>query len=58
MHITDFKERLAYCCDPETFIEILELTMEDLMDSFEDRLIDNADKFDDLFDIRSEHEEV
>ena len=57
MYIEDFKDRLAYCCDPETFIEVLEITMEELMDAFEDKLIEDADKFDDLFDIRGEHEE-
>ena len=55
MYIEDFKERLAYCCDPETFVDVLEITVEELMDAFEDRLIEEQDKFDELFDITEEY---
>ena len=54
MYIEDFKERLEFCCDVETFVDTLDLTMEDLMDAFEERMIDNKDKFDDLFNITGE----
>tara|TARA_R110002153_G_scaffold169429_1_gene322289 strand:- start:475 stop:651 length:177 start_codon:yes stop_codon:yes gene_type:complete len=55
MYIVDFKERLEHCCDPETFVDVLEITMEELMDAFEDRLIEEQDKFDELFDITEEY---
>lgn len=51
MLIEDYKERLAYCCDPETFIDILEITMEELMDVFEEKLENNFSDFDGLFNI-------
>ena len=54
MHIEDFKERLEFCCDPETFVEVLGLTMSDLMEAFEDRMVDRASEFDDLFYITEE----
>jgi len=54
MYIEDFKERLEFCCDVETFVDTLDLTMEDLMDAFEERMVDNKDKFDDLFNITGE----
>jgi hypothetical protein len=57
MYIVDFKERLAYCCDPETFIDVLDITMEELMEAFEERLVDEQEKFDELFDITEEYDD-
>ncbi len=51
MLITEFKERIMYCCDPETIVEILELTTEDLMDAFEEKIEEKLEEFDEMFDI-------
>lgn len=54
MLVHEVKERLVHCCDPESFIDILEISMEQLMDAFEDEMMDNLDKIDNAFDIYGE----
>ena len=51
MLIKEFKDRITYCCDPETIIEILELTVEDLVEAFEERVEEKLEEFDEMFDI-------
>lgn len=52
--LDEFKERLAMVCDPDIFIDVLEIGTEELMEAFEDRLADNLDKFESIYDMYGE----
>ena len=51
MLIPEFRDRIEYCCDPETLVEVLELTVAELISAFEERVEENLDAFDELFGI-------
>ena len=57
MLIQEFKDRIAYCCDPETIVEILELSVEDLIEAFEDEIEEKLEAFSDIFDITRGYED-
>lgn len=48
--IEEFKERVAEEYDPDLLVEVLEITSEELVDLFEDRLIEKRHKFNDIED--------
>ena len=52
--IHEVKERLTRCCDPETFVDILELSIDQLMDAFEEEMMDKLDTLDNTFDLYGE----
>ena len=44
--LEEIKEKIILEYDPDLIIEVLEITTEELLDSFEDKLVDNLYKFD------------
>ena len=52
--LDEFKERLGQVCDPDVFIDVLEITTEELMEAFEEELSDNLLKFESIFDMYGE----
>ena len=44
--LEEIKERIVLEYDPDIVIEVLEITTQELLDNFEDKLIDNLYKFD------------
>ena len=42
----EIKERIILEYDPDLIIEVLEITTQELLDNFEDKLIENLYKFD------------
>lgn len=52
--LEEFKDRLGKQCDPEVFIDVLEIDIDRLMDAFEFDILNNMSKFEDLFDIYAE----
>jgi hypothetical protein len=44
--LEEIKEKINAEYDPDLIIEVLEITTEELLDNFEDKLIDNLYKFD------------
>ena len=44
--LEEIKEKIILEYDPDLIIEVLEITTEELLDNFEDKLIDNLYKFD------------
>ena len=44
--LEEIKENITTEYDPDLLIEVLEITTEELLDTFEDKLIDNLYKFD------------
>ena len=44
--LEEIKERIVLEYDPDLIIEVLEITTQELLDNFEDKLIDNLYKFD------------
>lgn len=48
----EVRERLMQSsCEPEDFIDILEIDLEQLMDAFSDEMMDHLDELDNAFDI-------
>ena len=45
MLLHELKERIVEEYDPDDIVEALELSTEDLLDAFEDRLLKNIHKF-------------
>jgi hypothetical protein len=43
--ITEVKELITMQYDPDLVVEILEITTEELLENFHDRLVDNLNKF-------------
>ena len=48
--LEEIKEKLLEFYDPDDLLESLEITTEDILDRFEDRLILNFDKFHEEFE--------
>ena len=46
--VEELKEKIADNYDPDLIVEVLQITTEELLDAFEDRLRDNRNKFIDL----------
>ena len=46
--VEELKEKIADNYDPDLIVEVLQITTEELLDAFEDRLMDNRNKFIDL----------
>ena len=44
--LDELKEKLISLYDPDDIVEALELTTEELLDAFEERLLDSLNKFD------------
>ena len=44
--LEEIKERIILEYDPDLIIEVLEITTQELLDNFEDKLIENLYKFD------------
>ena len=44
--LEEIKEKIILEYDPDLIIEVLEITTQELLDNFEDKLIDNLYKFD------------
>lgn len=56
--LEEIKERLLYIYDADDFLEALEITSEELLDRFEDKLINRLDKFEEeLLDEDDDDEE-
>jgi hypothetical protein len=43
--IDELKERISNQFDPDLVVEMLEITTEELLENFHDRLVDNINKF-------------
>lgn len=46
--VEELKERVVETYDPELVVDVLQITTQELVDAFEDKLIDNRIKFKDL----------
>ena len=55
--LDEIKERLLTKYDPEDFLEALEITAEELVDRFEDKLINRLDNFEEELEIEEENED-
>ena len=53
----EIKERLLRTYDPEDFLETLEITSEELLDRFEDKLINRLEYFAEELAIEEEDED-
>jgi hypothetical protein len=53
----EIKERILMFYDPDDLLEALEISAEQLLDRFEDRLINRLDKFEEEFEIEEENED-
>ena len=53
----EIKERILMFYDPDDLLEALEISAEQLLDRFEDRLITRLDKFEEEFEIEEENED-
>jgi len=53
----EIKERLLRDYDPEDFVEALEITSEELLDRFEDKLINRLEKFAEELEDETENED-
>ena len=53
----EIKERLLRDYDPEDFVEALEITSEELLDRFEDKLINRLEKFAEELEDEEENED-
>jgi hypothetical protein len=51
--LAELKERIVSTYDPELVTEVLELSTEQLLDAFEEKLIAKRYKFEDLEDERT-----
>jgi hypothetical protein len=52
--LEEIKERLLKVYDPEDFLEALEITSEQLLDLFEDKLLNRLDIFAEELEIEEE----
>lgn len=48
--IETLKERIADKYDPDVLVDLLQVSVHDLLEAFEDRLADNLDLFSELTD--------
>ena len=55
--LEEIKERLLDTYDAEDFLEALEITSEELLDRFEDKLINRLDKFEEELTDEEEDED-
>jgi len=55
--LEEIKERLLDTYDPDDFLEALEITSEELLDRFEDKLINRLDKFEEELTDEEEDED-
>jgi hypothetical protein len=55
--LEEIKERLLKTYDPEDFLEALEITSEQLLDRFEDKLINRLDIFEEELSVEEENED-
>jgi|TARA_R100001460_G_scaffold50644_1_gene89105 hypothetical protein len=53
--LEEIKERLLHLYDPDDLIESLNITSEDILDRFEDRLLRKLEDFQDELEEVSEH---
>lgn len=53
----EIKERLLRDYDPEDFVEALEITSEELLDRFEDKLINKIEEFAEELENEEEDED-
>ena len=53
----EIKERLLRDYDPEDFVEALEITSEELLDRFEDKLINKIEEFAEELEDEEENED-
>jgi hypothetical protein len=53
----EIKERLLRDYDPEDFVEALEITSEELLDRFEDKLINKIEEFAEELEDEEEDED-
>jgi hypothetical protein len=51
--LEEIKERLLKTMDPDDLLEVLQITSEDMLDRFEDRLINRLE----VFEVELEEEE-
>lgn len=52
--LEEMKERLTKTYDPDDLLEVFEITTEDILNRFEDRLIRNLDSFYEEFEEEEE----
>jgi len=43
--LEELKERVGSCYDPDLLVELLEINSQEILDSFEDKLLTNRYKF-------------
>ena len=55
--LEEIKERLLRTYDPEDFLEALEITSEQLLDRFEDKLLNRLDVFAEELGVEKEDED-
>ena len=53
----EIKERLLRAYDPDDFLESIEITSEELLDRFEDKLINRLEKFAEELEDEEENED-
>jgi hypothetical protein len=53
--LEEIKERLLHLYDPDDLIEALQISAEDILDRFEDKLIRKLDEFQDDLEEESEY---
>ena len=56
--LEEIKERLLKTYDPEDFLEALDITSEELLDRFEDKLINRLDDFEEELEVEEEDEDA
>ena len=49
--LPEIKERLAILCDPCLLCDLLDIETEELLENFEDKLLDRLDLIEDVFSI-------
>jgi len=55
--LEEIKERLLRTYDPEDFLEALEITSEQLLDRFEDKLLNRLDIFEEELSVEEADED-
>jgi len=53
----EIKERILRVYDPDDLLEALEISAEELMDRFEDKLINRLDRFEEELQVEEEDED-
>ena len=53
----EIKERILRVYDPDDLLEALEISAEELMDHFEDKLINRLDRFEEELQVEEEDED-